>query len=201
MKIINLAEGARMYTSNAYLIRGTWNTIQDINTLVDVGRDPVILDNIMQAPTGVGKHKVEQVILTHNHYDHTGNLPAVIEAFHPDIYAYSSSIDHATHRIKDGDTLTCGDRTCELIHMPGHTTDSICVYCEEDGVLFAGDSPVVIRSRDNVYTPDFVEALKKLTQRNIQSIYFGHGEPLMNNCNAVIANSLRNITHQQGRCL
>jgi glyoxylase-like metal-dependent hydrolase (beta-lactamase superfamily II) len=194
MKIINLTEGCRMYTSNVYLIRGTWNALQDINTLVDVGRDPVIIDNLRNAPTGVGKHKVDQVILTHNHYDHTGNLPALIEAFHPAVYAFSSSVKGMTHQIRDGDTLPCGDSICELIHMPGHSTDSICVYFEAEGVLFAGDSPVVIRSTDNAYPPEFVNALHKLGQRHIEAIYFGHGEPLLNDCDAVIARSLQNLT-------
>ena len=39
MKIVNLTQGSAVYTSNAYLLTGTWNAIPDVNTLVDTGRD------------------------------------------------------------------------------------------------------------------------------------------------------------------
>ncbi len=74
---MNLSAKSKIYTSNVYLLTGDWNCIQDVNTLVDVGRDPSVIDEIYQASTGVGKTKVEKVILTHNHYDHTSLLPQI----------------------------------------------------------------------------------------------------------------------------
>ena len=38
MKIDNLTVKSTVYTSNAYLVRGDWNKLSDINTLVDVGK-------------------------------------------------------------------------------------------------------------------------------------------------------------------
>ncbi|MEA1943993.1 MAG: MBL fold metallo-hydrolase, partial [Euryarchaeota archaeon] len=69
MKVLNLTSDSKMYTSNVYLITGTWNAIDDLNTLVDVGRDPSVIEKINNASTGVGKKRVEQVVLTHSHYD------------------------------------------------------------------------------------------------------------------------------------
>jgi glyoxylase-like metal-dependent hydrolase (beta-lactamase superfamily II) len=77
VKALNLSEKSQIYTSNVYLLAGDWNCIQDVNTLVDVGSDNSIIDLINHASTGVGKIRVEKVILTHNHYDHASLLPQV----------------------------------------------------------------------------------------------------------------------------
>jgi hypothetical protein len=44
-----------------------------------------------------------------------------------------------------------GDGYFEVIHMPGHSSDSICLYNQAEGVLFAGDSPVLITSSTGTY--------------------------------------------------
>ncbi|KPQ41224.1 MAG: hypothetical protein MPEBLZ_04229, partial [Candidatus Methanoperedens nitroreducens] len=61
MKIQNLSGGSTIYTSNVYLITGTWNAFNDVNTLIDVGRDPAIIEIINNASTGVGKKRIDQV--------------------------------------------------------------------------------------------------------------------------------------------
>lgn len=40
----------------------------------------------------------------------------------------------------DGDTLTVGSITLQVIATPGHTPGGACFYNESDGVLFSGDS-------------------------------------------------------------
>ena len=110
MKILNLTSDSKMYTSNVYLITGTWNAINDLNTLIDVGRDSSVIEKINNASTGVGKHRVEQVVLTHSHYDHASLLPQIKKTFKPEVYAYSSSLEGVDHLLKDGDMLKLKDR-------------------------------------------------------------------------------------------
>lgn len=193
MEILNLTSDSKIYTSNVYLITGTWNAIDDVNTLVDVGRDPSVIDKINHASTGVGKNRVEQVILTHSHYDHASLLPQIREIFNPVVYAFSEFLDGVSHLLRHGQMLKLGDRMFEVIYTPGHSADSICLYCEEDGVLFAGDSPVVLTSTDGSYEEGFGRALEKLCRRDIRAIYFGHGDPAFNNCNKMIRSSLENV--------
>ena len=193
MKILNLTNNSKIYTSNVYLVTGTWNAIEDVNTLIDVGRDPAVIEKITNASTGVGKKRVEQVILTHSHYDHASLLPLIREIFNPVAYAFSPFLEGVDNLLKDGEMLKAGDRMFEVIYTPGHSNDSICLYCEEDHVLFAGDTAVLITSDNSSYGDDFVHALERLSRREIHSIYFGHGEPLFDNCNARIRASLRMV--------
>ncbi len=193
MRVINLAATrGTVYTSNAFLVLGDYSTIADVNTLVDTGSDPAILEQLAKAPTGVGKRPVEQVILTHSHSDHLLLLPKIRELYNPVVYAHSAFAD-ADVVVKDGQTIRCGDRSLEVIYTPGHSDDSICLFCAEDGSLFVGDTCVVIRSTEGTFDKRFVEALERLCRRNVQKIYFGHDMVLDKGAANVLRESLENI--------
>ncbi len=194
---MNLSAKSKIYTSNVYLLTGDWKAIKDINTLIDVGRDPRVIDEIYQASTGVGKAKVERVILTHNHYDHTSILPQIKSLFKPQVFAYSSSLEGVDNFVKGGERINIADRTGEVIHTPGHSNDSICLYFEEEGILFAGDTPLIIHSPGNNYEPGYIKSLEYICRKNINTIYFGHGSPLIHHCNEVLQETLRNVRKSQ----
>jgi glyoxylase-like metal-dependent hydrolase (beta-lactamase superfamily II) len=194
MKIKNLFQQSGIYTSNVYLLTGDWNALEDKNTLIDVGRDPGILERINAASTGVGKQRIEQVVLTHSHYDHASLLPVIKRVYNPKVFAYSSSLKEVDELLTGGEQLQIADRQFEVIHTPGHSNDSICLYCAKERVLFAGDTPLVIRTKDNTYAPEFVQVLEYLASKKIESIYFGHGEPLTADCLGTLQRSLANIS-------
>jgi len=149
MRIVILENSGLVYTSQTYLVLGSLSRLEDVNTMVDVGQDPAILASIGRAPTGVGKWPVEQVVLTHGHSDHCALLPQVREAFHPKVFAFSPNIVGVDIVLRDGDRLRMGDEDFEVIHTPGHSSDSICLYNRAEGVLFAGDTPLLIMSRSS----------------------------------------------------
>jgi glyoxylase-like metal-dependent hydrolase (beta-lactamase superfamily II) len=180
-----------MYTSQVYLVLGDRSQLADVNTLVDVGADPAILAGIEAAPTGIGKWAVDQVVLTHSHSDHCALLPAIRTAFHPRVLAFSPSLAGVDATMRDGDTLRMGDRWFEVIHAPGHSSDSICLYCQDEGVLFAGDAPLLLTSADGSYESGFQTTLDKLCNRDVRRIYFGHGPPLSERCNERLRASQR----------
>jgi len=93
--------------------------------------------------------------------------------------------------LSDGARLRLGDEWVEVIHTPAHTDDSICLYSEETGALFAGDTPLLNLSPDADYGPPFVAALARIVSRPVNVIYFGHGDPLTENCNRQLERSLR----------
>lgn len=192
MRITNLFDQhSKIYSSNVYLIRGDWNAIADVNTLIDVGANPSAIDLIKQTPTGVGKRAIDQVIFTHSHFDHTSLLPAIRQAFNPVVYAHSQ-FSGADHVLVNNQTLRCGDRDFRVIYTPGHSNDSICLYCEQDSVLFSGDTPLIITSPGGTYSLEFIEVLKYLSRLDIETIYPGHGPVITGNAQNLITTSLEN---------
>lgn len=185
MKVSNLSTGATTYSCNAYLILGTWNALGDTNTLVDVGRDELLLKHLEQANTGVGKRRVEQVIITHAHYDHLSLLPKIEARYRPQIYAYSESVEGAL-RLYGGERLVLGDEEFEVVHTPAHSQDSICLVGVKCGALFCGDTPLRVRDCDGSYGETFVNALARLMQFDVQVIYPGHGPAITTGARALL---------------
>jgi glyoxylase-like metal-dependent hydrolase (beta-lactamase superfamily II) len=197
MKIISVKGHQNIYTSNVYLVLGEWKRICDVHTLIDVGNDPTILSVLETTDTGVGKNKVERIILTHSHSDHTGILPLLIERFHPEVYALSPFMEGVTHILQNGEIIRLGEKDFEVIHTPGHTDDSLCLLNEENGVLFTGDMPLPIRTSEGNYMEAFYQALRYLSNKKIQIIYPGHGTPLTEDVTTMIRESMKNVRNSR----
>jgi len=193
MQIIRLHGKNNVYSSNVYLVMGDWKRIEDVNTLIDTGSDPTVVDAIMDLNTGVGKKKIDKVILTHSHSDHMAALPLIKELFHPKVYAFSPFADGVDEALKDGEAIRIGDRMFEVIHTPGHSSDSICLYNEDEGVLFAGDTPVMVNSPNGNHEAGLVRGIETLCRRRVMSIYFGHGEPALHNAQGILWETLNNF--------
>jgi len=178
MRILRMENSGRVYTSEVYLVLGSSNRLEDVNTLVDVGQDPVVLTSLREAPTGVGKWAVEQVVLTHSHSDHCALLAKIRELYHPRVYAFAPG-NGVDYLLRDADCIRMGDEYFEVIHTPGHSSDSICLYNKTRGILFAGDAPLLVGSPEQTHEAGFLKALERLCARDVREIYFGHGLPMM----------------------
>lgn len=175
MKIMNLTEDSTLYTSNVFFIMGEWNTLSDLNTLVDVGSDIKIIDRLEKMNTGLGKHKVDQVIITHSHSDHIAILPEIIKAFHPKVYAFNTHVKGITHTLADGDRIRIGDEFFEVFHLSAHSYDSICLFNDQTGILFAGDTHFPIEFENQALQMENALAISRLKMKTIKKIYYGHG--------------------------
>lgn len=89
MRVNLLKNGGEVYSSHAYLVRGEWNRLEDVNTLVDTGSSSSIVTMVEAMATGFGKHPLEQVILTHSHTDHVGGLMELVREHQPRVFAYA----------------------------------------------------------------------------------------------------------------
>lgn len=192
MKIIKLKSNPEKYSCNSYLVLGDWNKLDDVNVLVDTGSDSYIIQEIIRTNTGVGKEPVNRIILTHTHFDHIGGVAPIRERFGASVYAYTA-YDEKCLRLKEGELVRMGDAYFDVIHSPGHSSDSICLYNKSNGALFTGDTQIRITSTDGTYTREYIETMEKLADLKVKTIYPGHGDLIDDHPQELLISSLRNI--------
>ena len=196
MRVISLQSNPSLYSCNTYLILGDWNRLEDTNTLIDVGADGFILGEIAELPTGFGKKPVEQVVITHGHFDHDAGVKFVKERYGCLVMGFSEQRGF-DQILREGQVIRCGDRDFEVIHTPGHSGDSVCLYCRQDEVLFSGDMPLTVKTAGGSYTEDYVQSLEKLVCRRISVVYPGHGVPIRRKVREMLKDTLQNVLKSQ----
>lgn len=86
-----------------------------------------------------------------------------------------------TPPLNDGDTIRLGNHKLEVIATPGHTPGGLCFYCEEEKVLFAGDSLFMGSiGRTDLPGGNYRSLIEALTGRILTlpaetTVYTGHG--------------------------
>ena len=126
------------HDNNTYLLRCRRT---DEQLLVDAAAEP---DRIL---TLVGTTGLSKVVTTHRHGDHWQALADVVQATAAETYAGADDVEGipvATDRpLRDGDRITLGESSLEVIHLVGHTPGSVALlYDDPAGTphLFTGDS-------------------------------------------------------------
>lgn len=192
MRVIELSQSPSIYTCRSYLLLGEWNQLGDVNTLIDPGTDGTVIDQIEQFSTGCGKVPVEQIILTHNHFDHAAGAEIFKQRFGARVYAWcdGKDVDELLH---DGQYIKAGDDQLQVLHTPGHSSDSICLYSLSHRILFSGDTQLRIRSPGGQFSPEYVETLKRISTLKIDKVYSGHDEPMTQDIRNTIHATLANV--------
>ena len=81
---------------------------------------------------------VKYAVATHHHFDHVKTLRELAERLGAEVVAHEASDIDADLLVRGGDALKLGLAKVEVIHTPGHTEDSICLFDGEN--LFTGDT-------------------------------------------------------------
>jgi len=95
----------------------------------------------------VGEREILAVICTHAHAGHTAAAGAVAErdeapvALHAhDLVLWRETHDDDPDIEMEGEgVFEVAGVALEVLHAPGHSPGSVCLYCEELGVVFTGD--------------------------------------------------------------
>jgi len=192
MKVYPIFPESDFYASTNYLVLGEWNRLHNVNTLIDAGGAEEIIDKIQSYSTGFGKQPIEQVILTHSHFDHTSALRFLATKYHPKVFSFAAT-PHTTNRLKNGETIAVADENFEVLHAPFHSQDSVCLFCRKHGILFSGDVPLQIRTPGGSYPEKFVAFLEMLIHLPLKMICPGHGAPLESGLAGILATTLENV--------
>lgn len=110
------------------------------------------------------KYEVEEIIVTHHHFDHIGALEKLEKYY---------NIKHNTFL---GKTFSY-----DIIKTPGHTDDSISIFFGGQNLLFSGDL-IFYHSIGRYDFPnsnynDLIKSLKKISKLSLDTTIFpGHGE-------------------------
>ncbi len=143
--------------------------------------DPGHVDNELIGIIEKNNFIISTILLTHRHEAHTGGVSTILKLYKPKIYAYTKKVyEFEVTEVADGATIICGGIPVEVIHLPGHSVDSL-VY-KIGHTLFTGDTLMATRIGS---TPGFMERslLIKIIKRKLLNfddnilVFPGHGAP------------------------
>ncbi|MCK4319780.1 MBL fold metallo-hydrolase [Candidatus Micrarchaeota archaeon] len=161
----------------------------------------IVGDLAVDAPENMPPRNVKKVIITHAHCDHIASLAQVEAEIYASVLAKKAIEENdelsllcstlyfdvdfrglSILPLKDGDVIKQGDFNFQIIETPGHSEDSICIYLEEKGFLFAGDTifPDFMLPNTDLPTSSIIklkDSYEKLLTLDIRKIFPGHGMP------------------------
>lgn len=157
----------------------------DVRQFFVVGKDKVLLFD-----TGFGRYSLVEkirkysdlpveVAITHGHVDHVGGLKEFGSCWisEKDVSMLPKGIE--ARIIKEGDTLSCGGYTFEVIEIPGHTEGSVVFLDKKKKIMIGGDSiqpgPIFMFG-DVKKFDDYIASMEKLDKlsKYIKTIYPAH---------------------------
>ena len=123
---------------------------------------------ILAALKARGWH-LDQILLTHHHWDHIDGVGAIVEATSATILGAAADahrLPPLTRELIEADQVMVGDEIGYVIDVPGHTVGHIAFYFPVSGLCFTADSLMAAGcGRLFEGTPDqMFESLAKLQQ-------------------------------------
>jgi len=185
----------RNFDSNIYVILGGKPTI------VDTGTGLYYKEVIRDIKEIVDPTSINQIIITHEHFDHCGGVEKIFEITDEKtkVIAHIDASDKMERgestfakmlggvmpkmpvdiKLKDGDTIMIGDEAFKVLHTPGHTPGSMCLYSKTSKSLISGDT---VFSHGSFGRYDFPggdaellrQSIERLAKLDVVNLYPGH---------------------------
>jgi glyoxylase-like metal-dependent hydrolase (beta-lactamase superfamily II) len=166
---------------------------------------------------------IARIIITHHHADHVGSLAVLKEITGAKIVAHPADAPYIDGRlpqpvkpgwvsrtpsplrqqwattpvavdilVNEGDELPILGGI-KILHTPGHTLGSICLFLQEERLVIVGD---VLANRFGLglpaksFTSDMaqeINSIKRVASLDIDIICFGHGSQLVHNAHSIVS--------------
>ena len=136
----------------------------NVHVLADAGtREAIAIDTAIPSLAWISEELADRgwtlklIVTTHGHWDHFGENAAIAAhtgapvAVHPlDAYRlvdpqplwapFEIPPSVPAVELAEGGEVRFGDLRLTVVHTPGHTEGSVCLWSADDGLLFSGDT-------------------------------------------------------------
>ncbi len=191
--------------SNIYII--------DDEVVVDTGTGEFFHSNRKDIEAEMDPKRLKLIVDTHYHYDHTGGnkkfrdwlrIPVAAHANDKmliekgktlaESFGQSAKFFTLDTELKEGDVINTSNSRLLVLHTPGHSSGSICLYEPEKKMLFSGDT-LFENAIGRTDLPggsydELKDSLEKIGRYSIQYMFPGHGQPKIGGVNFLIKKML-----------
>lgn len=118
--------------------------------VIDPGEEPELISR--------GLSRIDTMVYTHGHFDHSGGAAWLVKKFSPVTMIHKADVflleiasraarewgfnvsqpPESDVELADGDKIGSGEMSFSVIHTPGHSPGSICLHGH--GMMFSGDT-------------------------------------------------------------
>jgi hydroxyacylglutathione hydrolase len=144
--------------------------------------------------------QIEALLLTHSHWDHIAEAALIKEKLNVPVFIHREDAENVKNPgsdrlpmffsvkglepdgfLQDGQVISLGKLTIEVIHTPGHTPGGVCFYLADQKTLISGDTlfkGTIGNLSFPTARPELMwTSLKRLAQLPKETkVYPGHGE-------------------------
>jgi glyoxylase-like metal-dependent hydrolase (beta-lactamase superfamily II) len=206
MEVAQDVHALRLIGSNAFLIVG------DELMLIDAGhRGSSVMLRRQLGALGHNISEIRRIVCTHGHPDHIGGVQEIARASGAQVLMHAADMERLRIRFRDVITgrpapgaiiayltqapadVTAAEEGDELpalgglrvLHTPGHTPGSICLYSPSRRLLIVGD--LLQRMRGQVTLPNYFftddmglarRSIARLADLDVETILFSHYPPV-----------------------
>lgn len=210
MEIAPGVHAIRLLSVYAFLIDEPELTLIDAGLIGSAGR---VQRYVMKM--GRSLDDLTRIICTHAHPDHIGGVRELAGDRDVEVLMHPADLDGLKVTLRDAVanrnrsqliayfTRHPGEATpivdgqvlpilggLRVVHTPGHTAGSVCLYAKRDRLLFVGDNLQVIRHRvtfaSTVFSDDMSLArasIARMAELDVQTIVFSHYPPWRDGAN------------------